>query len=208
MKARSARTTAAAVLTAALVIGAGGCFSKPVNLHETAQPVAHQDSGNGGAAEVGSAAPSLRLEHGVPVGWPLTQAGAEGAASAFVRATSLVARSGPLTRRDVVLTLATTASGPALVSSVNDELDGLTVGAEGRSVSPGELMWAEYPLTVTSAMTSDTDRRGAGVVGHGRRDPRRLGGPPGVAHLDAFVLRSSGVTGRSPIGSTQSDHPQ
>ena len=46
-----------------------------------------------------------RLEHGIPVGWSLDQPGAEAAALAFVRSTSVIARSGPLTRRDAVLTL-------------------------------------------------------------------------------------------------------
>jgi hypothetical protein len=73
-----------------------------------------------------------------------------------VRSTALIARSGPLSRRDAVLTMATSSYGPEMVAAVNQELDGLTVGTEGRSVAPGELVWSEYPLTVTSTMTSTT----------------------------------------------------
>jgi hypothetical protein len=92
----------------------------------------------------------------VPVGWSLDQTGAEAAAAAYVRSTALIALSGPLTRRDAVLTMATSSYGPDMLAAVNRELDGLTVGTEGRAVAPNELVWSEYPLTVTSAMTSTT----------------------------------------------------
>jgi len=90
----------------------------------------------------------------MPVGWPLDQPGAEAAAAGWVRSTGVVARSGPLRRRDALLTIATSAFGPTLVRDVNDQLDGLTVGTDGRGVPPEQLVWHEYPLTVTSTMAS------------------------------------------------------
>ena len=55
--------------------------------------------------------------------------------------------------------MATSSFGPDLVSAVNDQLAGLTVGTDNRAVAPSELVWHEFPLTVTSTMDSATTAR-------------------------------------------------
>lgn len=147
-----------ALAATAALAGCGGATPDNSRRSLEAGPVHASPShpGEGSATEGAGPVAAGRVEHGVPVGWPLDQAGAEAAASAYLRSTSLVARSGPLTRRDVVLTMATSSYGPTMVAAVNRELDGLIVGSEGRSVTPQELVWIEYPLAVTSTMVSTT----------------------------------------------------
>lgn len=141
-----------------LVVGAAAC-TNPTDRAPSGRPAVDDDvaattaaSGVDPARSIGPA----RTEHGIPVGWSLEQSGAEAAAVAFVRSTSVIATAGPLTRRDAILTMATSSAGPRLVDQVNYELDGLTVGTDNRAVAPAELVWHELPLTVTSTMDSAT----------------------------------------------------
>jgi hypothetical protein len=162
MTTRITHRIAAVALAAAAATTAAGCEGGAPGDHPQAAdatPTPTTKGSNESAAtdsETAAGAVAARVEHGVPVGWPLDQHGAETAAAAYVRSSSLIARSGPLTRRDAVLTMATSSYGPAMVAAVNRELDGLTVGTQGRSVSPQQLVWIEYPLTLTSTMTSAT----------------------------------------------------
>ena len=163
MSTRSPNKLGAMVLAAFVSIAAAGCLSSTSDHHPSsdAASLPAADGSSGPSASADETTPGVptaagRIEHGVPVGWSLDQTGAEAAAGAYVRSTSLIARSGPLTRRDAVLTMATSSYGPEMVAAVNRELDGLTVGTEGRAVAPAELVWSEYPLRLTSTMTSAT----------------------------------------------------
>jgi hypothetical protein len=164
MSTRFTQRIGAVVLAASVATAAAGCLGGASGDHPQAADATHTQTTEGSDGSTatnrettdGAGAVAARVEHGVPVGWPLDQHGAEAAAAAYVRSSSLIARSGPLTRRDAVLTMATSSYGPAMVAAVNRELDGLTVGTQGRSVSPQQLVWIEYPLTLTSTMTSAT----------------------------------------------------
>jgi hypothetical protein len=95
--------------------------------------------------------------NGVPLGWAHDTAGAEAAAVAFVESSGLVATAGPLTRRDVILVMATARYGPVLVEATNRQLDDLLFELGERGLTPAELVWNEYALTVTST-PHDPDR--------------------------------------------------
>jgi hypothetical protein len=154
MSATIRRSLSAAVAIVVIGVGLAGCAgSNDRSAHSSRAEVADPTSTPGNAGSPRREAPE-GMEHGIPIGWPLDQAGAEAAALAYVRSTSVVTQSGPLARRDALLTMATTSFGPEMVQAVNDELDGLTVGTDSRAVAPGELVWHEYPLTVTSSMAS------------------------------------------------------
>ena len=86
---------------------------------------------------------------------------ATAAAAAAVRSSGAVATAGPLTRRDLVLAMATDEYGPRLEDAVNRDIDELVVGLGERGLGPGDLLWAEYPLTATATLD-----------GHGRADVR------------------------------------
>lgn len=98
--------------------------------------------------------PSRHGAGGVPVGWRHDQAGAEAAAAAYVESSALVAKAGPLARRDVILTLATPDYGPSLVEATNRELDDLLFALGERGLVPADLVWSEYALSVSSERTS------------------------------------------------------
>jgi hypothetical protein len=149
----------AVVAAVVLVVGFAAC-ANPSDPAPASRPVADEVAATAasGVDTARSIGPT-RTEHGIPVGWSLDQSGAEAAAAAFVRSTSVIATAGPLTRRDAILTMATSSFGPDLVSTVNDQLAGLTVGTDNRAVAPAELVWHEFPLTVTSTMDSATTAR-------------------------------------------------
>lgn len=98
--------------------------------------------------------PSGHGAGGVPVGWRHDQAGAEAAAAAYVESSVLVAKAGPLARRDVILTLATPDYGPSLVETTNRELDDLLFALGERGLVPADLVWSEYALSVSSERPS------------------------------------------------------
>lgn len=85
---------------------------------------------------------------GVPTGWRHDAAGATAAAIGYVESTGLVARAGPLARRDVVLVLATESYGPELVDRTNRQLDDLLYAFGERGLTAEDLIWSEYALTV------------------------------------------------------------
>ena len=108
------------------------------------------------AAPTGPAGPGpAGTEAGVPVGWSHDQEGAEAAAAGFVRSTGLFVTSGTLTRRDVIGAIATPGYANELMKSVNDDLDELSTVLRDRGVNPADLVWFEYPLTVSSTMSTD-----------------------------------------------------
>ena len=90
------------------------------------------------------------IDHGVPVGWRHDEVGAQSAAAAFVESSGLAATAGPLSRRDVVLALATPTYGPALVAATDQQLDDLLFALGQRGVSPSDLIWSEHALTAHS----------------------------------------------------------
>lgn len=92
--------------------------------------------------------------HGVMVGWPHTTPGATDAAAAYVRASGLVASAGPLQRRDVIASLATTGFASALVEESGRELDDLLFSLGERGLAPDDLVWREFPLTADEASAS------------------------------------------------------
>ncbi len=94
---------------------------------------------------------------GVPVGWSHDVDGATAAASAFVGLTGLVATSGPLVRRDVVLAMATPSYGPTLVDATARDLDDLMFSLGERSLVLDDLRWGEHTLTATAMPRSDDE---------------------------------------------------
>jgi len=84
---------------------------------------------------------------GVPTGWRHDTAGATAAAIGYIESTGLVARAGPLARRDVVLVLATEAYGPELVERTNRQLDDLLYAFGERGLTAEDLIWSEHALT-------------------------------------------------------------
>lgn len=101
-------------------------------------------------------------DHGVPVGWRHDVDGAESAASGYVESSRLVATAGPLTRRDVILALATPRYGPDLVDATNHQLDDLLFALGAHGVTPAGLVWSEHALTV-DATAHGSDRVDVGV---------------------------------------------
>jgi hypothetical protein len=92
--------------------------------------------------------------HGVTVGWPHTPSGAAAAAVGYVRASGLVAKAGPLRRRDVIASFATAAFTPTLVEDSGRELDGLLYSLGERGLVPDDLVWSEFPLTTVEDAVS------------------------------------------------------
>ena len=118
----------------------------PVSLAEARPPDAVQVSGPIGPAGHGAG--------GIPVGWRHDRAGAEAAAAAYVESSELVATAGPLARRDVVLAIATADYGPSLVEATNRQLDDLVFALGERGLSPADLVWREYALSVSPEQPS------------------------------------------------------
>lgn len=87
-------------------------------------------------------------DHGVPVGWRHDIDGAEAATASYVESSNLVAKAGPLTRRDVILALATPRYGPELVDATDHQLDDLLFALGEHGVTPAGLIWSEHALTV------------------------------------------------------------
>jgi hypothetical protein len=103
----------------------------------------------GSGAVVSPVGPSGSRD-GVPTGWRHDVAGAEEAAVGYVAVTGLAARSGPLTRRDMVLLLATEGYGPLLADQVSGQLSDLLYRLGERGLAPAGMVLVEYPLSVRS----------------------------------------------------------
>lgn len=147
---RVERSVVGAVATAIAV--AAGAFACATRTTATSTSSAEAGSTAPMVAVVAPIGPS-RVVHGVGVGWRHDQVGAEAAAVAYVEASRLVGTSGPLARRDVVMTLATREYGPTLVEATNRQLDDLRfqLGERGASTT---LVWGEHALTVDSTSRS------------------------------------------------------
>jgi hypothetical protein len=87
---------------------------------------------------------------GVPLGWRNSIAGAEAAATAYVAVTGRVSRSGPLQRRDMLLSMASASYGPSLVDRVGVQLNDLLYRMGDKGWSTSGMVWVEYPLSVRS----------------------------------------------------------
>lgn len=152
MSDRSAiRSPIVALAVAALtVLGAGACTPDP-GPSAAARPVQVAPSDTAVMERLPDPVGPTSNRNGVPVGWAHDTAGAEAAAAAFVESSGRVATVGPLTRRDVILMMATARYGPVLVEATNRQLDDLLFALGERGLTPAGLVWNEYALTVTSA---------------------------------------------------------
>jgi hypothetical protein len=149
MSGRSSRRAVVAVVVFVSVVAMAAfiCHSSAPAVHRTIddEPAASTP----GVVLLGRVGPT-GADHGVPVGWRHDEVGAQSAAAAFVESSGLAATAGPLSRRDVVLALATPAYGPALVAATDQQLDDLLFALGQSGVSPSELIWSEHALTAHS----------------------------------------------------------
>ncbi len=135
------------VLISVVAIAAFSCHSSAPTVHRTIDDEAAASTP--AVVLLGRIGPT-GTDHGVPVGWRHDEVGAQSAAAAFVESSGLAATTGPLSRRDVILALATPAYGPALVAATDQQLDDLLFALGQRGVSPSDLIWSEHALTVHS----------------------------------------------------------
>lgn len=96
---------------------------------------------------------------GVPHGWRRDADGAMSAAVAAVRLTGSIARAGFITRSDMIAALATEHFGPTLASESSNQLAEMTTVLGEASVAPGDLVWAELPLTARVISADDNGAR-------------------------------------------------
>ena len=92
---------------------------------------------------------------GVPHGWRHDADGARAAALAAVSLTGVIAKSGFITRSDIIGSIATSGYGPALASVSSGQLAELSVELGDVGVSPSELVWSEIPLTARTVSVDD-----------------------------------------------------
>ncbi len=139
------RMMAAAVVLMVMAVIAG--------LVLAARPGHEETRGSSPVTVVGSAPGGDHA--GLVVVGVLDESSAADAASGFVRSTGEAAVAGPLTRRDVLLSIATEEYGPQLVESVNRDLDDLLAALGERGLTSEDLLWAEFPLTVSATLDRD-----------------------------------------------------
>lgn len=141
------RLMVVAVVLAVAVVAAGfACAANPALTTPGPTPIA--DSHPPVVVALSDPLGPTGQDHGVPVGWRHDVGGAEAAASGFVESSRLVATGGPLTRRDVILALATPRYGPDLVDATDRQLDDLLFALGEHGVTPAGLIWSEHALTV------------------------------------------------------------
>lgn len=97
-----------------------------------------------------------RTTRGVPGGWRHDRAGAKAAAASAVHLTGAIAKAGFITRSDMIHQLTTERFGPALARTSANQLDQLMSEAGSESITPGQLLWDEIPLTATVTRSTAT----------------------------------------------------
>jgi hypothetical protein len=113
-------------------------------------------------APVADPAGPTRTDRGMPVGWRHDETGATAAALGYVTASASVAKAGPLSRRDMVLAIATRAYGETLAGEVNTQLEDLFSSTGQQRIDASSLVWAEFPLS-SRTTTASGDRANVDV---------------------------------------------
>lgn len=98
-------------------------------------------------SEPKTAGPTRVDERGIPHGWPHDRVGAAAAAVSAVRQSGTIARSGFITRSDVIRSIATDEFGSELASLSSTQLEDLTSELGAVSIAASDLLWSEIPLT-------------------------------------------------------------
>ena len=138
---RSMLLLAAAAVVAAFLAGRALATGRATPQPSTAQIPTRSTS------EPKAAGPTRVDERGIPHGWPHDRAGAAAAAVSAVRQSGSIARSGFITRSDVIRSIATDEFGSELASLSSTQLEDLTSELGAVSIAASDLLWSEMPLT-------------------------------------------------------------
>jgi hypothetical protein len=149
-----------------------------------------------------------RVVNGVPSGWAHSPAGARAAAISAVAMTGTIARAGFVTRRDLVIALASHAYGPTLADSSGEQIDTMLRELGPAGVSMDTIVFHELPLTAHVRHADTTRARVAvwsvtvlGVLGRGA--PRQVWRTVTVdlvwENQDWRIDRWTAVAGPTPI---------
>jgi hypothetical protein len=138
---RYTRKTVAVVAVAA--VGFAACS---IGTDDSPQPI-NPPSAPGAAPGPDQLGPT-GTRHGVPVGWPLGPDGARAAAVSAVGLTGEIAKSGFITRGDMIDTLATRGFASDLALATEHQLADLAEALGEIEVLPPAIVWTEVPLTV------------------------------------------------------------
>lgn len=105
----------------------------------------HQEVGT--VSEREPVGPARVNDFGVPEGWSQDRDGALAAAVSAVRLTGPIARSGFITRSDMIQSLASERYGPTLAAESSNQLSEMTAELGAATIAPADLVWSEIPLT-------------------------------------------------------------
>jgi len=153
---RTRLAVVATVATMAVLIGQRACTSTS---SEPGATTTGTQPGNG-TVDLPESGPGPRTTvDGVPQGWSRNEAGARAAAISAVRLTGDIARSGFITRTDMIELLATTRFGPALAEASAAQLDEMAAELDETDISPTSLLFTELPLTARVVTADDTAAR-------------------------------------------------
>lgn len=95
--------------------------------------------------------------HGVPRGWSRNEAGARGAAIAYVSLTGDFMRAGLIGRHDLVAAMTTPDFVEEFSSRTYDQLQPALEALEDEDIPISDVVWSEMPLTA-QVMDADADQ--------------------------------------------------
>jgi hypothetical protein len=153
---RTGLAVGAAVASLMVLVGLRACTSPSSDRAERTTGEQPTD----GTVDVPARDPGRRTTvDGVPQGWSRDEAGARAAAISAVRLTGDIARSGFITRTDMIEALATASYGPTLVEQSAAQLDEMAGELDDAGVTPASLLFSELPLTAQVVTADDARAR-------------------------------------------------